>query len=157
MYRLLIQVFVLILLVTVVSFVVHALHPDAETLDAGLSRDAVDEGEVWVGDAFDLTRQAGGVLWIDIRPPEVYAEEHVPGAFNCWPSGGDSIKDVVFKIMGSEKFTPETTIILYCASTDCNDSHQVKSEIAAIAPDVKVLVLAGGWQEYRRYIRRTGV
>jgi len=157
MYRLSIQVVVLIVLLTVATFAVRAFHPDAKTLDAGLTRDAVGEGEIWVGDAFDLTRQPGGVLWIDIRPPEIYEDEHVPGAFNCWPTGGDLISDVIFEIMGSDKFTPDTTIVLYCSSTDCNVSHQVKSEIAAIAPDVKVLVLAGGWQEYRRYLRRTGV
>lgn len=154
-YRLLIHTILLLALVAAVSWGVRVFYPDAGTLDAGLTRDAVGEGEIWVGDAFDLTRQEGGVFWMDIRPPEVYARSHVPGAINCWPSGGDLITDALYQIMGSERFTANSTIILYCSSTDCNISHDVKSQIAAIAADVEVLVLAGGWQEYRRYVRRT--
>ena len=157
MYRYSIQFVALVLIVTAASFVVRALHPDAATLDAGLSRDDVGEGEIWVGDAFDLARQPGGVAWIDIRPADIYEKDHVPGAYNCWPRGGDSIQDVIFEIMGSDQFTPELTIVLYCSSTKCDDSHQVKEEIKSFAPDIKVLVLAGGWQEYRRFVRRSGV
>ncbi len=153
MYRLSIQLLALIVIITVVSVAVRAFHPDASTLDAGLSRDEVGEGEIWVNDAFELSRQPGGVLWIDLRPPEVFASDHVPGALNFWPHGdGGSIGNVLYE--HSENLGPDTTIVVYCASIGCNDSHQMKSELEESTP-FKVFALAGGWQEYRRYVRRT--
>ena len=153
--RLIIHTVGLLLAIAALSYAVRVLHPDAATLDAGLTRDDVQPGEIWVGDAYQLAGEPGGVIWVDIRPPEEFAKGSAPGAFNCWPRGGDPVGNTVFEIMSSDRFSPESTIVLFCASTQCGDSHQVKMEIDQMGK-LPVLVLAGGWQEYRRYARRLG-
>jgi rhodanese-related sulfurtransferase len=88
-------------------------------------------------------------IWVDARPDEEFARDHVPGALllneDRWP---ELFPEFV------ATWSPDKKVIVYCSSQDCNASREVARRLREQA-QLKdregkncVFVLKGGWEEW---------
>ncbi|QQL46224.1 rhodanese-like domain-containing protein [Sulfuriroseicoccus oceanibius] len=153
MYRFFIQVLIVTVLIGVASLVVKAVHPDGSTLDVGITEADLRDGEILVEEALKKAEE-NGVLWVDLRPRAEYADEHIDGAINVSVLEGDNLSQELFNLeMSGGVELDSTSVILYCASTECDESHRVLEELRELNLPIKTHVLAGGWPEYKRVMR----
>ena len=71
-------------------------------------------------------------ILIDARSPEVYAQEHVPGAVNLW-----------HRHMSAEttaRFPKDKLLVTYCAGVGCNASTKGALKLAALGFRVKEMI-----------------
>ena len=84
-------------------------------------------------------------IWIDARPDEEFARDHVPGA----PSlNEDRWNELLPQFLAV--WSPEKKIVVYCSSQSCNASREVAHRLRnqAQPPMQNVFVLEGGWEEW---------
>jgi len=80
---------------------------------------------------------------LDVRPREVYDQGHLPTSLN-YPL--IEFDEMVPKILGSMKRS--NSIIVYCASFECTDSHTFAEQLIALQySDVKVF--SGGFRQWQ--------
>jgi rhodanese-related sulfurtransferase len=79
---------------------------------------------------------------VDALAPMVYAHSHLPGAINIPPSDVDPLRIA--------KRIPEkdTEIVVYCASSECDDSVEAAKRLTALGY-THVRHYAGGKDEWR--------
>jgi rhodanese-related sulfurtransferase len=84
-------------------------------------------------------------IWIDARPDEEFARDHVPGAISL---NEDRWNELLPQFLAV--WSPEKKIVVYCSSQSCNASREVAHRLRnqAQPPMQNVFVLEGGWEEW---------
>jgi rhodanese-related sulfurtransferase len=87
------------------------------------------------------------VLWVDARPDEEFAADHVPGAI---PLNEDRWNELLPQFLGAWAQAPGKKVIVYCSSQSCNLSRDVAVRLRKQSdpPMQNVFVLEGGWEEW---------
>ena len=93
----------------------------------------VDQARAW-GD---------GAIWVDARPDEEFARDHVPGAFSL---NEDHWNELLPQFLAT--WSPEKRVVVYCSSQSCNASREVARRLRDEAQLKNVFVLQGGWEEW---------
>jgi rhodanese-related sulfurtransferase len=98
--------------------------------------------EISVEELLRKLDESAAIVLIDALAPMVYAHSHLPGAINLPASSLDR-----FMI---ERRLPDrdAEIIVYCSSSDCDDSIVTARELAALGY-TNVFHYAGGKDEWR--------
>jgi len=82
-------------------------------------------------------------IWVDARPDEEFAHEHVPGAILL---NEDHWNDLVGPFLAT--WSPDKKVVVYCSSQSCNASRGVARRLRDEAQLRNVFVLEGGWEEW---------
>ena len=88
-------------------------------------------------------------IWVDARPDEEFAREHVPGAL---PLNEDRWQELFPAFAAT--WSPDKKVIVYCSSQSCNASREVakrlrdEAQLKDNAGNNCVFVLQGGWEEW---------
>jgi rhodanese-related sulfurtransferase len=82
-------------------------------------------------------------LWIDARPDEQFAREHVPGAL---PLNEDRWNELLSPALTA--WSPEKRVVVYCSTKGCGASREVARRLREEAQLKNVFVLQGGWEEW---------
>ena len=94
----------------------------------------VDQAKAW-GEA---------ALWVDARPDEEFARDHVPGAISL----NEDHWNELFPAF-RERWSPEKKIVVYCSAESCNLAKDVAKRLREqeqLPNDIRVL--QGGWEEW---------
>jgi rhodanese-related sulfurtransferase len=94
---------------------------------------AVEQAREW-GDA---------AIWVDARPDEEFAADHVPGAISL---NEDRWNELLPQFLAV--WTPGKKIVVYCSSLSCNASREVARRLHKEAQLSDVFVLEGGWEAW---------
>ena len=87
----------------------------------------------------------GNAIWVDARPDNEFARDHVPGALSL---NEDRWNELLPQFLAV--WSPEKKIVVYCSSQSCNASREVAHRLRnqAQPPMQNVFVLEGGWEEW---------
>jgi len=92
----------------------------------------------------DQARAWGGhVIWVDARPDEEFARDHVPGAISL---NEDRWNDLLSQFL--VVWSPGKKVVVYCSSLSCNTSREVARRLRREAQLPDVFVLEGGWEAW---------
>ncbi len=92
----------------------------------------------------DQARAWGGhVIWVDARPDEEFARDHVPGAISL---NEDRWNDLLSQFL--VVWSPGKKVVVYCSSLSCNASREVARRLRREAQLPDVFVLEGGWEAW---------
>lgn len=93
----------------------------------------VDQAHAW-GD---------GAMWVDARPDEEFAQDHVPGAFSL---NEDHWNELLSQFLPT--WSPGKKVVVYCSAASCNAARDVAKRLRDEAQLTEVFVLQGGWEEW---------
>jgi rhodanese-related sulfurtransferase len=93
----------------------------------------VDQARAW-GD---------GAIWVDARPDEEFAHDHVPGAFSL---NEDHWNELLPQFLPT--WSPGKKVVVYCSAASCNAARDVAKRLRDEAQLTEVFVLQGGWEEW---------
>lgn len=96
--------------------------------------------EISVEQALALGERA---LWVDARPDEEFAREHVPYAISL---NEDHWNELLPRML--ESWSPNKQVVVYCSSKSCNASREVAHRLKKEAGLTNVFVLRGGWEAW---------
>ncbi len=82
-------------------------------------------------------------LWIDARPDEEFARDHVPGALQL---NEDRWNELLPQMLAA--WSPEKRIVVYCSSQSCGSSREIAQRLRTDTALPNIFVLAGGWEEW---------
>lgn len=82
-------------------------------------------------------------IWIDARPDEEFARDHVPGALSL---NEDRWNELLPQFLAV--WSPGKKIVVYCSSLGCNASREVARRLRKEAQLPDVFVLEGGWEAW---------
>ncbi len=85
----------------------------------------------------------GAALWLDARPDEEFAQEHVPGAMSL---NEDRWSELLPRVL--ETWSPDKRIVVYCSSQACGASREVARRLRTEGGLKNVYVLEGGWEAW---------
>jgi rhodanese-related sulfurtransferase len=85
----------------------------------------------------------GNVIWVDARPDEEFARDHVPDALSL---NEDRWNELLPQFLAV--WSPEKKIVVYCSSLSCNASREVARRLRREAQLPDVFVLEGGWEAW---------
>lgn len=92
----------------------------------------------------DQARSWGeSAMWIDARPDDEYARDHVPGAVSL---NEDHWNVLLPQFLAT--WSPDKKVVVYCSSLSCNASREVARRLRKEAQLPNVFVLQGGWEEW---------
>jgi rhodanese-related sulfurtransferase len=91
----------------------------------------------------DAERLTPPVIWLDARPDEEYAAQHVPGALSL---NEDRWEELLPKFMAV--WQPGTRVVVYCDSQRCDASRAVAVRLRHELQINNVFVLQGGWKAW---------
>src|SRR5438093_10718882 len=92
----------------------------------------------------DQARTLGGnVIWVDARPDEEFARDHVPGALSL---NEDRWNELLPQFLAA--WSPGRKIVVYCSSLSCNASREIARRLRKEAQLPDVFVLEGGWEAW---------
>lgn len=83
------------------------------------------------------------VIWVDARPDEEFAREHVPGAISL---NEDRWNELLPGLLAA--WSPDKKVVVYCSSQSCNASREVARRLRTEAQLTNVFVLQGGWEAW---------
>jgi rhodanese-related sulfurtransferase len=83
------------------------------------------------------------VIWVDARPDEEFARDHVPGAFSL---NEDDWNALLPQFLAG--WSPGRKVVVYCGSLSCNASREVARRLRDEAQLKNVFVLEGGWEAW---------
>jgi len=86
---------------------------------------------------------ADEAIWVDARPDEQFAHEHVPGALQL---NEDHWNELLPQML--VKYSPEKRVVVYCSSLSCGASREVARRLRQEAELKNVFVLEGGWEAW---------
>jgi len=88
------------------------------------------------------TLESTDVVYIDARPGEIYAQEHIPPALS-WPAGTKPTGEVLEAMRNASK------VIVYCDGPNCKAAELVANDALFMHFDEVYLMRAGmeGWRE----------
>ena len=84
-----------------------------------------------------------GAIWVDARPDDEYASDHVPGALSL---NEDRWNELLPQFLAA--WSPGKKTIVYCSSLSCNASREVAHRLRKEAQLPDVFVLEGGWEAW---------
>ena len=93
----------------------------------------VDQAKAW-GD---------GAIWVDARPDDEFAQDHVPGAFSL---NEDHWNELLPQFLPN--WSPGKKVVVYCSAESCNAGRDVAKRLRDEAQLKEVFVLQGGWEEW---------
>ena len=93
----------------------------------------VDQARAW----------GGNVIWVDARPDDEFASDHVPGAISL---NEDRWNELLPEFLAA--WSPGKKIVVYCSSLSCNASREVARRLRKEAQLPDVFVLEGGWEAW---------
>jgi rhodanese-related sulfurtransferase len=93
----------------------------------------VDQAKAW-GDS---------ALWVDARPDDEFARDHVPGAFSL---NEDRWNELLPQFLPN--WSPDKKVVVYCSAQSCNAARDVAKRLRDEAQLENVFVLQGGWEEW---------
>jgi len=82
-------------------------------------------------------------IWVDARPDEEFARDHVPGAVSL---NEDRWNELLPQFLAN--WSPDKKVVVYCSSQSCNASREVAKRLRDEAQLKNVFVLQGGWEEW---------
>ena len=83
------------------------------------------------------------VIWVDARPDEEFARDHVPGAVSL---NEDRWNELLPQFLAV--WSPGKKIVVYCSSLSCNASREIAARLRKEAQIPEVFVLEGGWEAW---------
>ena len=83
------------------------------------------------------------VIWVDARPDEEFASDHVPGAILL---NEDRWNELLPQFLAV--WSPGKKVVVYCSSLSCNASREVAQRLRKEAQLSDVFVLEGGWEAW---------
>jgi rhodanese-related sulfurtransferase len=95
----------------------------------------VDQAKAW-GD---------GAVWVDARPDDEFAKDHVPGAFLL---NEDRWNELLSQFLPN--WSPGKKVVVYCSAESCNAARDVAKRLREDAQLQNVFVLRGGWEEWKK-------
>ena len=98
----------------------------------------VDQARAW----------GGNVIWVDARPDEEFARDHVPDAISL---NEDRWNDLLSQFL--VVWSPGKKVVVYCSSLSCNASREVARRLRKEAQLSDVFVLEGGWEAWLKKSR----
>jgi len=98
----------------------------------------VDQAHAW----------GGSVIWVDARPDDEFARDHVPGALSL---NEDRWSELLPQFLAA--WSPEKKTVVYCSSLSCNASREVARRLRKEAQLPSVFVLEGGWEAWLKKTR----
>ena len=93
----------------------------------------VDQARTWSDNA----------IWVDARPDEEFARDHVPGALSL---NEDRWNELLPQFLAA--WSPGKKVVVYCSSLSCNASREVARRLRKEAQLPDVFVLEGGWEAW---------
>jgi rhodanese-related sulfurtransferase len=93
----------------------------------------VDQARTW----------GGNVIWVDARPDEEFARDHVSGALSL---NEDRWNELLPQFLAV--WSPGKKVVVYCSSLSCNTSREVARRLRKEAQLTDVFVLEGGWEAW---------
>ena len=84
-----------------------------------------------------------GAIWVDARPEEEFARDHVPGAFSL---NEDHWNELLPQFLPN--WSPGKKVVVYCSAASCNAARDVAKRLRDEAQMTEVFVLQGGWEEW---------
>ena len=93
----------------------------------------IDQARAWGGD----------VIWVDARPDDEFASDHVPGAISL---NEDRWNELLPEFLAA--WSPGKKVVVYCSSLSCNASREVARRLRKEAQLPDVFVLEGGWEAW---------
>ena len=96
----------------------------------------VDQARAW-GD---------GAIWVDARPDDEFARDHVAGAFSL---NEDRWNELLPQFLPN--WSPGKKVIVYCSAASCNAARDVAKRLRDEAQLQNVFVLQGGWEEWLKF------
>ena len=94
---------------------------------------AVDQARAWGQSA----------IWVDARPDDEFARDHVPGAFSL---NEDRWNELLAQFLPN--WSPDKKVVVYCSAESCNAAREVAKRLRDEAQLKDVFVLQGGWEEW---------
>jgi rhodanese-related sulfurtransferase len=92
----------------------------------------------------DQARAFGdGAIWVDARPDEEFARDHVPGAVSL---NEDRWNELLPQFLPN--WSPGKKVVVYCSAESCNAAREVAKRLRDEAQLTGVFVLQGGWEEW---------
>jgi len=88
------------------------------------------------------------VTWVDARPEEEFARDHVPGALSL---NEDRWSELLPQFLAV--WSPGRKIVVYCSSLSCNASREVARRLRREAQLPDVFVFEGGWEAWLKQNR----
>jgi rhodanese-related sulfurtransferase len=85
----------------------------------------------------------GSAIWVDARPDEEFARDHVPRAVSLNEDRWNELLPQFLVL-----WSPEKKTIVYCSSQSCNASREVARRLREEAQLKNVFVLEGGWEAW---------
>jgi rhodanese-related sulfurtransferase len=82
-------------------------------------------------------------LWIDARPDEDFARDHVLGAFSL---NEDRWNELLPQFLPN--WSPDKKVVVYCSAESCNAARDVAKRLRDEAQLKSVFVLNGGWEAW---------
>ena len=98
----------------------------------------VDQARAW----------GGSVIWVDARPDDEFARDHVPSALSL---NEDRWSELLPQFLAA--WSPEKKVVVYCSSLSCNASREVARRLRKEAQLPSGFVLEGGWEAWLKKTR----
>jgi rhodanese-related sulfurtransferase len=86
-----------------------------------------------------------GAIWVDARPEDEFARDHVPGAFSL---NEDRWNELLSQFLSH--WAPDKKVVVYCSAESCNAARDVAKRLRDEAQLQNVFVLQGGWEEWQK-------
>jgi len=86
---------------------------------------------------------AGNVIWVDARPDDEFAREHVPGALSL---NEDRWNELLPQFLAA--WSPGKKVVVYCSAQSCDLAREVTERLRKEAQVPDVFVLEGGWEAW---------
>jgi rhodanese-related sulfurtransferase len=92
----------------------------------------------------DQARTWGGnLIWVDARPDEEFARDHVPGAQSL---NEDRWNELLPQFLAV--WSPGRKVVVYCSAESCDLAREVAERLRKEAQIPDVFVLEGGWEAW---------
>ncbi len=88
-------------------------------------------------------RWGGNVIWVDARPDEEFARDHVPSALSL---NEDRWNELLPQVLLN--WSPDKKVVVYCSAESCNAARDVAKRLRDETQLKYVFVLQGGWEEW---------
>ena len=83
------------------------------------------------------------VIWVDARPEEEFARDHVPAALSL---NEDRWNELLPQFLAA--WSPGRKVVVYCSAESCDLAREVAERLRKEAQVPDVFVLEGGWEAW---------
>jgi rhodanese-related sulfurtransferase len=83
------------------------------------------------------------VIWVDARPDQDFARDHVPGALSL---NEDRWNELLPQFLAG--WSPGKRVVVYCSAESCDLAREVAERLRKEAQIPDVFVLEGGWEAW---------